>query len=119
MTFPLFHGAGGLVLLDEDPDYVEMLSLVRPRQRHVHLLQRPQECIARLRQEGPFWEADAWGQQQLVDQWRAGQPLVPQLLQYWARSTERYALTSVCAVDFSMPGMDGLQLLAELRGWAG
>lgn len=119
MSFPLFHRPGSIVFLDDDADYLEMLALVLPRQWHVQLLQRPDECIARLRREPPFWEADAWDQQQLVDQWRKGKPLIPQVLAYWARSTERYALTRVCVVDFSMPGMDGLQVLAALGDWPG
>ena len=119
MSFPLFHRPGGIVFLDDDPDYLEMLALVLPRQWHVQLLLQPRDCIERLRREPPFWEADAWAQQQLVDQWRAGKPLVPQVLEYWARSTERYALTRVCVVDFSMPGMDGLQVLSALGDWPG
>ncbi len=119
MTFPLFNRPGTVVFVDDDPDYLEMLALVLPRQWHVRLFLRPQDCIAQLQQEPPFWEADAWNQQQLVDHWRAGRPLVPQVLEYWARHTERYALSRVCVVDYSMPGMDGLQALAELGDWPG
>jgi CheY-like chemotaxis protein len=70
-------------------------------------------------QEPPFWEADAWNQQQLIANWREGKPLIPQVLAYWSRYTERYALSRVVVVDFSMPGMDGLQVLAELGDWPG
>jgi CheY-like chemotaxis protein len=119
VTFPLFNRPGTVVFVDDDPDYLEMLALVLPRQWHVRLFLRPQDCIAQLQQEPPFWEADAWNQQQLVDHWRAGRPLVPQVLEYWARHTERYALSRVCVVDYSMPGMDGLQALAELGDWPG
>ena len=119
MTFPLFHRPGTVVFLDDDPDYLEMLALVLPRHWHLRLFLRPSECIAHLLQEPPFWEADAWNQQQLVDLWREGKPLIPQVLAYWSRYTERYALSRVCVVDFSMPGMDGLQALAELGDWPG
>jgi CheY-like chemotaxis protein len=119
LTFPLFQRPGTIVFLDDDPDYLEMLALVLPRQWHVRLFARPQDCIAKLREEPPFWEADAWHQQQMVDQWRAGRALVPQILEYWSRSTERYALSRVCVVDFSMPEMDGLQVLSQLGDWAG
>ncbi|MGV3494643.1 MAG: response regulator, partial [Ramlibacter sp.] len=60
-----------------------------------------------------------WNQQQLIELWREGKPLIPQILAYWARYTERYALSRVVVVDFSMPGMDGLQALAELGDWPG
>jgi CheY-like chemotaxis protein len=119
MTFPLFHRPGTVVFLDDDPDYLEMLALVLPRHWHLRLFLRPSDCIAHLLQEPPFWEADAWNQQQLIGLWREGKPLIPQILAYWSRYTERYALSRVCVVDFSMPGMDGLQVLAELGDWPG
>ncbi|WP_332813434.1 response regulator [Ramlibacter sp.] len=119
MTFPLFSRPGSLAFLDDDPDYLEMLAMVLPRRWHARLFVQPRECIARLQQELPFWEADAWSQQELVDQWRAGRPLVPQVLAYWARSSERFSLTRVFMVDFSMPEVDGLQVLAALGEWPG
>lgn len=119
MSFPLFHRPGTVVFLDDDPDYLEMLALVLPRQWHVKLFLRPVECINYLQQEPPFWEADAWNQQQLIDHWRGGKPLIPQVLGYWSKYTERYALTRVCVVDYSMPAMDGLQALGELVDWPG
>jgi CheY-like chemotaxis protein len=119
MSFPLFHRPGAVVFLDDDRDYLEMLALVLPRQWHVELFLRPMECINYLQQEPPFWEADAWNQQQLVENWRGGKPLIPQILGYWSKYTERFALTRVCVIDFSMPGMDGLQALAELVDWPG
>ncbi|HWI79828.1 MAG TPA: response regulator, partial [Ramlibacter sp.] len=119
MSFPLFHRPGAVVFLDDDPDYLEMLALVLPRHWHVELFVRPQECINYLQQEPPFWEADAWNQQQLVENWRNGKPLIPQILGYWSKYTERFALTRVCVIDYSMPGMDGLQALGELVDWPG
>lgn len=119
MSFPLFHRPGAVVFLDDDPDYLEMLAMVLPRHWHVKLFLRPAECINYLQQEPPFWEADAWHQQQLIDHWRAGRPLIPQILGYWSKYTERYALTRVCVVDYSMPAMDGLQALGELVDWPG
>jgi CheY-like chemotaxis protein len=119
MSFPLFHRPGTVVFLDDDHDYLEMLALVLPRDWHVKLFLRPVECINYLQKEPPFWEADAWNQQQLIDQWRGGKPLLPQVLGYWSKYTERYALTRVCVVDYSMPAMDGLQALGELVDWPG
>ncbi len=119
MSFPLFHRPGTVVFLDDDPDYLEMLAMVLPRHWHVKLFLRPVECINYLQQEPPFWEADAWNQQQLIDHWRSGKPLIPQILGYWSKYTERYALTRVCVFDYSMPAMDGLQALGELVDWPG
>ena len=119
MSFSLFHRPGAVVFLDDDPDYLEMLALVLPRHWHVELFLRPVECINYLQQEPPFWEADAWNQQELIDTWRNGKPLIPQILGYWSKYSERFALTRVCVVDYSMPGMDGLQALGELVDWPG
>lgn len=119
MSLPLFQRPGTVVFLDDDPDYLEMLAMVMPRHWRIKLFVRPAQAIHYLQQEPPFWEADAWHQQQLVEQWQAGKPLIPQLLAYWAKYTERYALSRVCVVDYSMPGTDGLQVLSELGEWSG
>ena len=119
MSFPLFRRPGTVVFLDDDPDYLDMLALVLPRNWRVLLFLRPQDCINHLQQEPPIWEADAWHQQQMVDQWREGSALIPQVLEYWGQNSERFALTQVCVVDFSMPAMDGLQALGELVDWPG
>ena len=119
MSLPLFNRPGTIAFLDDDPDYLEMLAVVLPRHWHVKLFLRPGDCINYLQQEPPFWEADAWNQQQLIDHWRDGKALIPQILGYWAKYTERYALTRVCVVDYSMPAMNGLQALGELVEWPG
>ncbi|MDB5875405.1 MAG: putative response regulator, atypical CheY [Ramlibacter sp.] len=119
MNFSLFHRPGTVVFLDDDPDYLEMLALVLPRHWHVKLFTRPADCINYLQQEPPFWEADAWNQQQMIEQWREGKALIPQILDYWSKYTERYALARVCVVDYSMPSMDGLETLSELVDWPG
>ena len=115
LSFPLFHRPGTVVFLDDDSDYLEMLALVLPRHWHVKLFLRPSSCIDYLQQEPPFWEADAWNQQELVDAWRDGKPLIPQILGYWRKYSERFALTRVCVVDYSMPAMDGVEACRQVR----
>jgi CheY-like chemotaxis protein len=119
MSFPLFRRPGAIVFLDDDQAYLEMLAMVLPRQWHIRFYLRPQVCINQLQQEPPLWEADAWAQQQMIDNWRAGRPLIPQILRYWANEQQRYGLTQVCVFDYAMPGMDGLQALGELTDWPG
>ncbi|OOG50564.1 response regulator [Polaromonas sp. C04] len=120
MSFPLYQSPGTIVFLDDDPDYLDMLALVMPEDWHVRLFRRPQTCINYLQQEPPLWEADAWAQQEMIEESRAGgAPLISQILRYWGEHSRRYALTQVCVVDYSMPGMDGLQALSELVDWPG
>ncbi len=120
MSFALYRRPAGVVFLDDDPDYIEMLADVMPADWYVRLFLRPVECIAQLMQEPTFWEADAWRQQEIVNRWRDGTPLIPQILQYWREDgTLRFGLTQVCVVDYSMPAMSGLRVLSELTGWAG
>jgi CheY-like chemotaxis protein len=119
MTFPLYRRPGGVIFLDDDPAYLEMLAVVMPAHWRVELYLRPQACVERLAQEPPQWEADAWEQQQMVNRWREGQSLIPQILEYWAASPSRFGLTHVCVVDYSMPAMNGLQMLGQLVDWPG
>ncbi len=119
MSFPLFRRPGTIVFLDDDTDYLDMLSVVLPRHWHVKLFVRPNDCINYLQQEPPFWEADTFEQQTLIERWRDGTPLIPQVLGYWSKYAERFALARVCVVDYSMPAMDGLQALSELVDWPG
>ncbi len=120
MSFALYRRPGGVVFLDDDLDYLEMLADVMPPDWYVRLFLRPVECIALLLQEPPHWEADAWRQQEIVNRWREGTPLIPQVLQYWREDgTARFALTQVCVVDYAMPAMSGIQVLNELTGWTG
>jgi CheY-like chemotaxis protein len=120
MTFSLHRRPGGIIFLDDDPDYLEMLAEVMPAQWYVRLLLRPVECIQLLMQEIPQWESDAWRHQEIINHWRDGKPLIPQILKYWKEDgTARFSLTQVCVVDYAMPAMSGLQVLSELTGWTG
>jgi CheY-like chemotaxis protein len=120
MSFALYRRPGGVVFLDDDPDYLEMLAEVMPLDWYVRLFLRPVACIDLLLQEPARWEADAWRQQEIINRWREGAALIPQLLQYWREDgATRFALTQVCVVDYSMPAMSGLRVLSELTGWSG
>jgi CheY-like chemotaxis protein len=120
MSFALYRRPGGVVFLDDDPDYLEMLADVMPQDWFVGLFLRPVECIARLMLEPALWEADAWRQQEIINRWREGASLIPQILEYWREDgMERFALTQVCVVDYAMPAMSGLRVLSELTGWTG
>lgn len=115
----LYQRPGSVVLLDDAPDYLEMLAASLPRHWNVETFVNPRQCVGYLQQEPPRWEADLAAQQKLVENWHRGAPLIRQVLDYWAGDTERYALTKVCVVDQRMPGMTGVQVLEALADWPG
>ncbi|OGB01384.1 MAG: response regulator receiver protein [Burkholderiales bacterium RIFCSPHIGHO2_12_FULL_61_11] len=120
MSFALYRRPGGVIFLDDDRDYLEMLAEVMPLGWYVRLFLRPVACIDLMLREPPQWEADAWIQQEIIKRWREGASLIPQILQYWREDgSARFALTRVCVVDYSMPAMSGLRALSELTGWSG
>jgi CheY-like chemotaxis protein len=119
LTLSLFQRPGAVLFLDDDPDYLEMLGMVVPGQTQVELYARPSGFLARMQAEPAHWEADAALQVQMIDRWRQGQALIPQMLHYWASRPERYHLAQICVVDFAMPGTDGLTVLNTLLDWPG
>lgn len=120
MQFPIYCRPGGIVFLDDDPDFLQMVAEVMPNSWHVRLFQRPVKCAEVLDQEQSVWEADTRSQQEIVNRWREGAPLIPQILKYWREDgTKRFALTQVCVVDYSMPAKNGLQFLDEMKSWKG
>ena len=119
MNLSLFQSPGTIVFLDDDPGYLDMLALVLPQDWHIRFFLRPQSCIHHLILETNAWENDLANQQQILTRWRElGTPLIPQILDYWS-TTERYALSRICVVDYSMPAMNGLQALERLEDWHG
>ena len=119
MNLSLFQTPGTIVFLDDDPGYLDMLALVLPQDWHVRFFLRPQSCIHYLQLEAGAWEDDVAAQQQILTRWReGGTPLIPQVLDYWS-TPQRYALSRICVVDYSMPAMNGLQALEKLENWHG
>lgn len=120
MTFPLYRRPGCVVFLDDDPDYLEMLAEVMPPNWYVSLFLRPVECIDVLLEQALRLDEDAWRQQDIINRWREGDFLIPQILSYWRQDgMKRFGLTRVCVVDYAMPAMSGLQVLSELTSWSG
>ena len=115
----IYLRAGSVALLDDDSDFLGMLLMTLPRNWNIQVFCSPHAFLKSLQQESAQWDADIRAHQNIVEQWRAGTPLIPQILRYWRGSPNRHKLTRVCVVDFQMPQMDGLQTLGELRGWPG
>lgn len=107
-------------MVDDDEDFLELVRACLPGLWHTSLFADSDQFLRHLKVEPPFWEADAWNQQEIVRRWReAGASLAVELVSYWSKYTERYALTKVCIVDQVMPKASGLEVLRQLRGWHG
>ena len=120
MSFPLYRRPGGVIFLDDDPDYLEMLGEVMPANWPVELFMRPIACIDLLQQDAVQRVHDAWVQQEIIRRWREGALLIPQILRYWQDdAATRFGLVQVVVVDYAMPAMSGLRMLSELRDWPG
>lgn len=119
LTLPLYGRCGAVLFLDDDQAFLEMLGHVLPQRLQVHLYAQPNVFLDRMRTEPARWEADASQHVLMVERWRQGRPLIPQLLRYWAHQPQRYDLVQVCSVDYAMPGMNGLMVLDELHDWPG
>lgn len=119
LTLSLFQRPGSILFLDDDPDYLDMLGMVVPEIWQVELYSRPSGFGKRMHQEYERWEADTVVQLKMIDRWRQGQPLLPQVLSYWANTPSRYPLVRTCVVDYAMPGANGLQVLDALQDWPG
>ncbi|UUZ66309.1 response regulator (plasmid) [Polaromonas sp. P1-6] len=120
MQFPIYCRPGGIVFLDDDLDFLQMVAEVMPNSWHVRLFHRPVKCAEVLDQEQTVWEADTRSQQEIINRWRNGAPLIPQILKYWREDgTTRFSLTQVCVVDYSMPAKTGLQFLDDIQSWKG
>lgn len=119
LNLPLFYRSGSIAFLDDDPDYLDMLGMVLPTHLQVELYMRPATFLDRMRDEPARWEADVAQQLLLIDRWRQGHHLLPQLLRYWASNPARYQMVQTCVVDYAMPGTDGLKVLNALLDWPG
>lgn len=118
-NIPLFHRSGSILFLDDDSDYLDILGMVVPTHMQIELYSRHTSFLERMREEPARWEADAAQHLHMVDRWRQGHRLLPQVLRYWANNPARYQLTQTCVVDYAMPGTDGLKVLNTLLDWPG
>ena len=108
------------MLLDDDAVFLDMMALVLPPEWPLRLLLRPSECVAQLTRQRTLRDADHWRQQEMVERWhKIRMPLVPQILDYWRQSSVRYQLTQVAVIDYSMPAMNGFEVLDALQDWPG
>jgi FixJ family two-component response regulator len=120
VTFSLSRRPGSVAILDDDPDFLASTRMLLARHWWVETFADPDIFAGHLAAEAPFWEADVWLQQDIVDRWRrGGVPLAQGVVDYWRKHTERYAGTRVCIVDYRLQDRTGLDVLRNLGSWSG
>lgn len=114
----LFRRPGTVAVLDDDPDFLELAGTSLRTRWRTNVFAEPEALIKHAKQEVPFEDADLWTQQEAIGRWRSGASSLPtEILSYWARNTERFAFTRVSVIDYVMPQLNGLDVLAQLREW--
>lgn len=120
MRVPIFGSPVNVLLLHDNPDGLAMLPGLAPAAWPWQLLSSQVACQLRIQQDSADRQADTQAQQAVLDQWRCGLPLIPQILQYWsALAPSRPGRTQVCVVDCAIDAVHGLPLLEALRDWPG
>jgi CheY-like chemotaxis protein len=117
MQLPLYHRPSAVLFLDDDVSYLDTMGLAMPDDWCLQLYSRVDEFIAHVNRQNSLWEQDVEQHQIMVNRWHQGVSLPSQMLQYWTHGDQRYALANACVVDYAMPAMDGLKVLANSPAW--
>ncbi len=120
-TFPvchLFYYPSQVILVDDDPDFLDAVSLILPRNLSFRLFQSARQALTHIN--------DAQHHSELIrrvySSYKTG-PFDSDTLTHIdineiykeIYNPERFTTPSVVVVDYSMPSMNGLELCASLR----
>jgi CheY-like chemotaxis protein len=119
IALPFFHRPSRLVFLDDDPIFIDILSLAIAKNWHADFFIQAQTCLQFLQANAKAWADDFWLQRQLMGEVQAGASVIPLVLRYWRNHPERFALVQLATFDYAMPSMTGLEALRMLGAWEG
>jgi hypothetical protein len=123
MNTPLafFRRPGVIAVLDGELDIAPRLTRVLAATLTTLLFVERSEFIEYALAQVPFLQADLWLQEEMVSTWaRRVSSLPDQVLSYWSRHTERYALlAAACVVRRHSGGSESALTLKELAPWPG
>jgi CheY-like chemotaxis protein len=114
MSAKFLHRPGTVVVLDDDTDYLEALLLALPTHWPLQCYANPKRCMQELatqQRAASQWRdrVRGWIAERLNDK-----PLLPTVLTNLIGQPEPYAVPKVLVVDYAMPAMNGLEVLARL-----
>ena len=120
ITFPvchLFYYPTQVILVDDDPDFLDAVSLVLPRDLSYRLFQSPRDALNYI--NAAHQHADII--RRVYSSYKTG-PFDSDTLTHIEineiykeiYNPERFSTPSVVVVDYSMPSMNGLELCASL-----
>lgn len=127
MGLVLFRRPGTVAILDDDEDFLQIVEGALRKRWRTLSFSSAQDLLEHATSEIPFDDADVWMQQEIIARWRSGISSLPaEILAYWARNSERFALTRVAVVDHLVPcqrrfnsdPLDGLIAEVNLTHWA-
>ena len=119
MTFPLVSLPKRALYVDDKAAFLEALRKVMPRSHAHEFLTSPIAAIDRIDSEMEDWKA--------LESLLVGESydpsdeyaLIARVVTQHFGSASRFNLTSVLIVDYSMPGLTGLDLIRRLKFWPG
>lgn len=113
------HRPGAVVLVDDDPAFLEMMQVAAPPAWQLRTFSHPSGCVAALKREVEEAEQDLWKQQEVAKLAIVGASVIPLVLRYFLLASTRRSLVRVALVDYAMPAYSGLYLLREVADWPG
>lgn len=119
MTFPLIGIPKRVVYVDDKGSFLEALRRTMPRTHARQFITSPAVAVERL-----TYEIDCWRNLEKLlnsadDALDEPVGLLTKMVQGHFSSPDRFHLTSVLIVDYSMPGLTGLDLIRRLGAWPG
>lgn len=119
MIFPLISLPKRVMYVDDKGAFLDALRRVMPRTHAQQFLTSPSAAIDRIGREARDWkdleQVLSTGDDDASDDTQLPLKLVTRHF----GSASRFNLTSVLIVDYSMPGLTGLDLIRRLNAWPG
>lgn len=118
MRFPLIKFPKRSVYIDDKGAFLDQIRMTMPSKFSRQFIESPRLAIETLKQEATHWQDI---QNLLADDAASGEGagLAALYASTYFNDWRRFHLTSVLVVDYSMPSMNGLDMLRKLGPWPG